>query len=102
MTRRLETASLYMTSWDHSFLSRVKKLGIKVDVYKQYVDDVFMILRGISPGWYYCLKQKKLIFDPEHPSKELQEDKRTFLILQEIANQMDPNIQITCDSPSES
>ena len=97
----VETASLYMSSWDATFLSRLNRLGIKTELYKRYVDDIVIILRGINQGWYYCVRKKKLVYDPEHPSKDTPEDKRTVLMLQEIVNQIDDNIQMTCDTPSD-
>ena len=41
-----------------------------------------------------------MIFDDQHPSAALEDDARTFSVLQEIANEIDPDIQMTVDVPS--
>ena len=46
----VETCSLYMTDWDQKFLKKLKELGIKVDLYFRYVDDIVIGLRGIHCG----------------------------------------------------
>ena len=40
----VEIASLYMTLWDRKFLSKCKKAGINIHLYKGYVDDRFVVL----------------------------------------------------------
>ena len=39
----VETASLYMSMWDRKLLDKLKSLGISVDLYKRYVDDIFCL-----------------------------------------------------------
>ena len=60
MDLSVELASLCMTFWDQKFLKKLKSLGLKVDVYKWYVDDIFMILPEISPGWFFNKESRKL------------------------------------------
>ena len=47
----LEAASLYMTTWDEMFLKKLRKLGIKVDLYFRYIDDIVIGMRGIHHCW---------------------------------------------------
>ena len=93
----VETASLVMLFWDSKFLKKLKKLGLRVGLYKRYVDDVFMILNNINPGWYFCVNSKKIKFDPTHASSKLETDARHFEILCKIANSLDENIQMEAD-----
>ena len=46
----VEVASLYMSLWDKQFRDKLKKLGIKVEVYTQYVDDILIVVRAINQG----------------------------------------------------
>ena len=89
-----------MLLWDREFLSKVKKLGLQVLLYKRYVDDVVCVLRSVEPGWYFCKKGNKLVFDREHPTASLAEDARTFTLLQVIANSLDPGIKMMFEVPS--
>ena len=73
----VESCSLYMTSWDQKFLSKLKKHGIAVDMYFRYVDDIVIGLRGIHCGWYYSSTLKKMVFNPDRPSI-LPADQHTF------------------------
>ena len=97
----VEVASLYMSLWDKSFRDKLRKLGIKVDVYTRYVDDILVVARAINPGWDFCLKRKTMIFDPDKANTQLNPDQYTFEILLKIANTLDSDIQLTMDVPSQ-
>ena len=89
-----------MTFWDQKFLKKLKSLGIKVDVYKRYVDNIFMILPEISSGWFFNKESRRLEFDLDDPLSSASPDARTFMILEEIANSLDDDIQVESDYPS--
>ena len=46
-----EISRLVMSLWDIKFLDKLKRTGICVDTYKQYVDNQVEVLPPISPGW---------------------------------------------------
>ena len=96
----VEAASLLMLLWDKKFLSKVKRLGIKHKIYKRYVDDIFKGLYSINSGWHYCGATKKMKFDLNHPTANMEPDARTFSILADIANSIDTDIRMTFDVPS--
>ena len=96
----VEITGLYMSSWDRKFLSLCKRTGLKILLYKRYVDDTVILLKEINPGWVWDQKSKKMIYSPQDPSAELPGDQRTFLALVEIANGIDRDIQMTSDVPS--
>ena len=83
-----------------SFRNKLKQLGVKVSLYKRYVDDIVIIARAIEAGWVYGLKERKFIFNPDHEYMAMAPDLRTMNILKDISNQLDPNIQMTIDVPS--
>ena len=95
----VETASLYMTTWDNAFLSKLRKLGIKIDTYFRYVDDIVIIMKGINHGWCFSAADKKMIYHHDR-LPTLPEDQHTFEQLRLIANTLDINIQMTVDTPS--
>lgn len=53
----VELASIYMLLWVEKFLEKCKTLGIKVDLYKRYVDDTVIVLPSINGGWYFNSKK---------------------------------------------
>ena len=46
------------------------------------------------------LRPWTMVYDPEHPNMRINEYLRTFQILPEIANDLDQNIQVTFNKPS--
>ena len=62
----VEIAGIYMLVWDLAFLTKLKQMGIKLSVYKRYVDDIVIVMRMIEAGWYFDRDRGKLVFNPEH------------------------------------
>ena len=96
----VEAASIYMLLWDEEFLTKLKYLGISTALYKRYVDDILMILRCINRGWKYDKLQKKMIFLEDPSDQLIEDDAYTFGVLLDIANDLDSDIQMTCEVPS--
>ena len=46
----VEIAAIYMLIWDLSFLNKLKQLGVKASLYKQYVDDKVILARARDQG----------------------------------------------------
>merc|ERR1711954_424201 len=97
----VEIAAIYMLVWDLSFLTKLKQMCIKLSVYKQYVDDIVIVMRLIEAGWYFDGKKGKLVFNPEHEYALLEPDLRTMSVLRDITNRLDSDIQLTIDVPSQ-
>ena len=89
-----------MTKWDRKLLSKLKSVGIKIELYKRYVDDVVLIAKAIEPGWYLDAKARKRAYSEGHRDSNLAVDERTMKIITEAANTMDENIQIEYDCPT--
>ena len=96
----VELAAIYMLMWDLAYLTKLKNMGIKISLYSRYVDDIVLVCREFEPGWYFGLKEGKLLYNPGHEYSNLQADQRTMYVLRDIANQMDSDIQLTIDTPS--
>ena len=75
-------------------------MGFKIPLYKRYVDDILIALRSINPGWGYDKKSDKMVYREDQSQDQRHQDQRTFDVLQEIANTLDPNIQMATDAPS--
>ena len=96
----VEASEIYMVSFDTRFLDRLSKLGININLYKRYVDDITIVLKAIGPGWHYCSLEDRIKFDRDGPYCDLEKDQRTMSILRDIGNSIDMNIQLTFDCPS--
>ena len=96
----VETASLAMLLWDKGFLAKLRRMGLKVGLYKRYVDDIIVIIDEIAPGWFFCGDSGRMTFDPEHPTAKMEPDARTFSVLEAIANTLNGDIQMESDVSS--
>ena len=91
-----------MLRWDKMFLAKLKKLGLVPQFYTRYVDDTLILIDVIMPGVRYKKGKLYWINDEEEIRKdsEMSDDARTFLILRQIADSIDPDIQWEEDVPS--
>ena len=96
----VEGASLYMILWDKKFMKKLKTLGINLGLYKRYVDDIVVGLRGISPGWFFDRNSNRMKFDAQNQYTTWESDARTLAVLRDIANSLDSDIQFETDVPS--
>ena len=67
-------------------------------VYRRYVDDTVILCNVINNGWSYDKNKNEMVYS--EVSDELDDEVRTMNILSEIANSINPNIQMTTDFPS--
>ena len=94
-----EVSKVVMSLWDMKFLNLVKSLGILIDLYKRYVDDV-IICPPINPGWWFCDKSKVMKFSRDLALSDMDSPiTRTAKILNKIANTLEVDIQMTFDVP---
>ena len=98
-----EEARLYMIQWDDKLLSRCKELGLHIDLYKRYVDDMVVLMRAIGKGWTFDRKKNILTYSLTQAKKDcnLTPTQKTTSVLMEIANKINNNIQVTSDSPED-
>ena len=97
-----EMARIYMLRWDDKFLTKLKKLGITPYIYTRYVDDTLILVDSIMPGIRYRSGKLLWINDEKQIKEdmEMSDDARTFMVLRQIANSIDPEIQWEEDVPS--
>ena len=82
-------------------MSKIKKLGIDVIIYKRYVDDITLVLNRITPGWRINKSGDKMIFNKDLVEADMlvEDDIRTMNILLEIANSIS-ELKFTMDCPN--
>ena len=91
-----ECARLYMMQWDEKLKLKLRKLGIILDMYTRYVDDMILVMRAVGKGWKYDKDKNILIFDRELERSDTRTDtQRTADIVSQIADSIEKQIQVT-------
>ena len=57
-----EVSRVYMLRWDRKLMKKLEKLGWEVVLYKRYVDDILIAVRGVQPGILSISISKRLSF----------------------------------------
>ena len=79
----------------------LKKLKIKKEMSKTFVDDNLTALKALDPGVRYVPDQNKMVIIPElvESDKEIADDKRTMDEIKKISNTIYECVQFTTDYP---
>ena len=79
-------AQLFMVLWDRQFVKKVEDNGLRLRVYKRYVDDINVIMNTPSYGLRFF--DGKVIQDERvaELEKDVQADRRCVLLVQSIGN----------------
>lgn len=93
-----EMARIFMCWWDRQILDKLAKIGVKVLLYKRYVDDINMVIEYMIGNYDYVAGKLEKI---EGPDTEDKKDQRMFEIIRKVGNEIHKSIQLTSDTPSE-
>ena len=100
-------ARAVMLDWDSKFLGHTTILGTAVNrnlcrIYKRYVDDQFGKHQPTPPGWRWDPVGHTPVHSQQalHEDRGKEDDERTMTLLQNVANSINPRIQMTVDFPS--
>ncbi|KAJ7323144.1 hypothetical protein OS493_032147 [Desmophyllum pertusum] len=82
---------------------RVAENGLKVWVYKRYVDDIDVIMNAPNSGLRFVESECKVVQDENiaELERDLKADKRCMLLVQSIGNSIHPSIELEVDYPSQ-
>ena len=100
LTQRM--GQLLMKRFDKKNNTLLKKLKIKTELSKTFVDDNMTALKALDPGVRFDEDKVKMVMIPELVESDLEvaEDTRTMEELKKIANTVYKCLQFTTDSPS--
>ena len=93
-----EMARIFMCWWDRQILDKLAKIGVKVLLYKRYVDDINMVIEYMIGNYDYVARKLEKIVGPDTEDKK---DQRMFEIIRKVGNEIHKSIQLTSDTPSE-
>ena len=94
-------AQLLMVWWDRQFVKKVEDNGLKLRVYKRYVDDINVIMNTPSSGLRFVdgrVIQDEWVAELE---KDVEADRRCMLLVQSIGNSIHSSIELEVDYPSQ-
>ena len=88
--------------WDRRLIQRLEELNWPPLMIKRYVDDLNAILTALGPGVRYNQVEGKLEVVQELVEDDMRREKDdlTMAVFGEIANAIDPNIEVEIDFPS--
>ena len=88
--------------WDDKLLKKLERLNWKPKMLKRYVDDLNTVVIGVKPGTRYNAIEEKLevVEDQIEIDREKEIDEITMTVFGEIANSVEPNIEVEVDYPS--
>ena len=94
-----EAARLYMLQWDQQYLNMIKNMGLSLDMFARYVDDMIIVTRAVGQGWHWNKESKSLKWSQDQFDKDQDEspEERTARVLSMMANSINANIQTTTD-----
>jgi hypothetical protein len=97
-----EIARIVMLEFDSILRARLAALGIEEWTYGRYVDDTNTVVTVLPVGTRYnpITKELEVTEEATESDKELEDDSRTFSVIQKVANDIWPEIQWTVDVPS--
>ena len=97
----LDIARLYMLQWDQQYLNMIKNMGLSLDMFAHYEDDMVIVTRAVGQGWYWDKEDKSLKWSQEQFEMDMNEspEERKARVLSSMANSINLNIQTTTDLP---
>ena len=89
-------ARIVMLWWDDQFLGVASTAGIVIDMYERFIDDSNLVTEVIEAGWKFCSETRRMIFQEDLVQNEstVEDDRRTALVIKDIANSVHPMIQM--------
>ena len=91
-----------MIEWDRILMKELKKLNIEPMVYTRFKDDIEVVMESIEKGTKW--EEGKLVNDDDKvlEDENKSDSKVTIGVIQQIANNINPMIQLTTETPCNS
>ena len=96
-------AQLFMVWWDRQFKTKMDENGLRMRMYKRYVDDVNVIINAPREGLKFIESEGKVIQDDSVAEQEraIKADRRCMALIQKIGNSIHSSIELEVDYPSQ-
>lgn len=90
-------AQLFMIWWDGQFLRKMEENGLRLSMYRRFVDDIDVIINGAKAGLRYVEGKVTKDGNVIELGQDVEADKRSMLLVQSIGNSIHPPIEIQVD-----
>lgn len=90
-------AQLFMIWWDGQFLRKMEENGLRLRMYRRFVDDIDVIINGAKAGLRYVEGKVTKDGNVIELGQDVEADKRSMLLVQSIGNSIHPPIEIQVD-----
>ena len=89
-------------NWDGKLIRKLERLNWKPKMIKRYVDDLDAVVNGVKAGTKYNAVDEKIEVIEEQIGidREKEVDEVTMRVFGEVANSIDPSIEVEIDYPS--
>ena len=96
-----QVADCFMINWEQKYMTTLEKYNLKPLLYTRFKDDILMAIRRIENGTK--LEDGKLVIDETMQIEDETKtgSRKTFEVLKEIAEEVDPMLKFTIDTPDE-
>ena len=93
-------AQVFMVWWDRRLRERLDVINIQLPLHKRYVDDTNLAAQKTEIGARYDGERLQFTEESRIEDEGLEDDKRTMLLIQTVANSIHHLIRHTIDFPS--
>ena len=93
-------AQVFMVWWDRRLRERLDVINIQLPLHKRYVDDTNLAAQKTEIGARYDGERLQFTEESRIEDEGLQDDERTMLLIQSVANSIHHSIRHTIDFPS--
>ena len=93
-------AQVFMVWWDRRLRERLDAINIQLPLHKRYVDDTNPAAQKTEIGARYDGVRLQFTEESRIEDEGLEDDKRTMLLIQTVANSIHHSIRHTIDFPS--
>ena len=96
-----EVAECYMINWDKKFLQKVKDIGINLNVYSRFKDDILVAANNVKKGSKLVGGKLEVDMDKKILDEDKCDESVSMEIVRQIAQEVDPMIKLTVEVPSD-
>lgn len=94
-----EIADCMMIDWDKTLLAELEKIGVAPGVYTRFKDDIQIVNEALEKGSIITGGKLEIDDDKKEMDKNKSDAKVTIEVIQNIANDINPMIQLTVETP---
>ena len=94
-----EIADCMMIDWDKTLLAELEKVGVTPGVYTRFKDDIQIVNEALEKGSQINGGKIEIDDDKKEIDKDKSDAKVTIGVIQKLANDINPMIQLTVETP---